>query len=159
MRNHFDASKAMRELKPWITEQYAWKSGSLAMNHPLVREELAKIMDRKDRGAKKFLDTVWGWVERFDAMLKSGEPMSKADVEAGLTAARLLGKGYINEKGGDEKSRPVDFRSLGDLTVLTGKKPKETQPVAEVPAPDPGLGANNDGRWGVPPVEQETKVN
>lgn len=78
--------------------------------------EMEKIMSRKDRDATKFVNLMWDWLEAPD----EGDN-AKAANERRVSAARILAKGYINEKRPDAPSRPlaVDGMSEG-LDNLTG---------------------------------------
>jgi len=61
-----------------------------------------------------FFQVSWQreWLERLDASTKTGVVATKAEMEAGFTAARILGKIYLT----GPKSEP----SSGSLLVIDG---------------------------------------
>jgi hypothetical protein len=122
LRNHFDMKKAVAELRPDIKQWRAF--GQRLLAEPAVRHKMEIIMDRGDKNAQKFLDTLWEWLERLDTSMKTdGAVPSRTEMEAGLTAARILAKGYIRETGPSEtdlKPFVVDGMDAG-LHNLTGE--------------------------------------
>jgi hypothetical protein len=114
--------KAVAELRPDIKQ---WRSfGQRLLAEPAVKHKLEIIMCRGDKNAQKFLDTLWEWLERLDTSMKTdGAVPSRTEMEAGLTAARILAKGYIPEKGpGETEAKPlvIDGMDTG-LHNLTGE--------------------------------------
>jgi hypothetical protein len=106
LRNHFDMKKAVAELRPDIRQWRAF--GQRLLAEQTVRHKIEIIMDRGDKNAQKFLDTLWSWLERLDALMKTGGVVpTRAEMEAGLTAARILAKGYLAET----RSEPSTSRS------------------------------------------------
>jgi hypothetical protein len=107
LRNHFDMKRAVAELRPDIKQWRAF--GQRLLAEPAVRHKMEIIMDRGDKNAQKFLDTLWEWLEHLDAAMKTnGAIPTKAEMEAGLTAARILAKGYIREKSpGETDAKPL----------------------------------------------------
>jgi hypothetical protein len=106
LRNHFDMRKAVAELRPDIKQWRAF--GQRLLAEQTVRHKIEIIMRREDKNAQKFLDTLWGWLERLDTSMKTdGVVPTRAEMEAGLTAARILAKGYLAEM----KSEPSTSRS------------------------------------------------
>jgi len=97
LRNNFDMKKAVAELRPDIKQWRAF--GQRLLAEPAVRHKIEIIMRREDKNAQKFLDTLWGWQERLDVSMKSdGVVPTRAEMEAGLTAARILAKGYLRRR-------------------------------------------------------------
>jgi hypothetical protein len=106
LRNQFDMKKAVAELRPDIKQWRAFGQRLLAEQE--VQHKIEMIMRRGDKNAQKFLDTLWGWLERLDASMKTdGAVPTRAEMESGLTAARILAKGYLAEM----KSEPSPSRS------------------------------------------------
>ena len=122
LRNHFDMKKAVAELRPDIKQWRAF--GQRLLAEPAVQQKIEVIMQRGDKNAQRFLDTLWGWLERLDASMKTdGVVPTKAEMEAGLTAARILAKGYLAEmKSEPSTSRPLlileglDSQGIQNLT-------------------------------------------
>lgn len=124
LSNQFDPKRTVAELRPDL-KCYRPFFAKL-MDEPAVQCEVQKIMDRTERSAREFLDTLWEWLERLDATMETdGAPPTRAEIDAGLTAARLLGKVYLPQL---MRSEPAAFQSplviegLGDELVknLTG---------------------------------------
>jgi hypothetical protein len=100
LRNHFDMRKAVAELRPDIKQWRAF--GQRLLAEPAVRHKIEIIMQREDKNAQKFLDTLWGWLEQLDASMKTdGVVPTRAEMEAGVTAARILAKGYLAAMKGE----------------------------------------------------------
>src|SRR3974377_2059200 len=61
-------------------------------NSAQVEKEIDKIMNREEkRGAARFLDLMWQWIEKDTTDDRDG-------AENKRTAARILAKGYLKEK-------------------------------------------------------------
>lgn len=80
-------------------------------------------VERQDGRIEKFLKKMWEWLD-------SEEPGKEAN-ERRQTAARILAKGYIREKGQKEDERdtaPMVIQGLGDgIQNLTGETPVEAE--------------------------------
>ena len=124
LRNQFDMKKAVAELRPDIKQ---WRSfGQRLLAEPAVQHKIEIIMRRGDRNAQKLIDTLWGWLNRLDVGMKTdGAVPTRAEMEAGLTAARLLAKGYVAEMKSEQSSSrpPLLFEGLDSdaLQNLTGE--------------------------------------
>jgi hypothetical protein len=100
LRNQFDMKKAVAELRPDIKQ---WRSfGQRLLAEPAVQHKLEIIMCRGDRNAQKFLKLMWDWLEA------PPDAQDKSVTERRLSAARILAKGYIREKGPSE----TDYKPL-----------------------------------------------
>ncbi|SRR5882672_2959386 len=121
VRNGFNLQATVKELRPDIVN--IKKFGQTIMKESAVQYEVEKIMNRTENDAKKFLKMMWGWAEKLDGVLNSETPVTadKATVEAGLSAARILAKGYINEKAPAVELKPMIIEGL-ENSNLTGEK-------------------------------------
>ena len=96
LRHSFNMKLAVAELRPDIKK---WRTfGQKLLAEPAVQHKIEIIMRRGDRNAMKFLDILWEWLDHLDAAMKTdGAVPTRAEMEAGLTAARILAKGYLAE--------------------------------------------------------------
>ena len=121
----FNMKLAVAELRPDIKR---WRSfGQRLLAEPAVQHKLEIIMQRGDKNAQKFLDTLWEWLERLDTSMKTDSVVpTRAEMEAGLTAARILAKGYIAEMKSEQSTsrsalviEGLDSEALQNLTGQT----------------------------------------
>lgn len=122
VRNKFNMSKVTMELYDLGDITYG-TLGNGTLGHQLLREpavmiELGVIMDRTQKSADTFLDKMWKWL--------NDDTEGKEFNERRMTAARILAKGYIREKGpGDTKDvKPLMIEGLSEgIGNLTGETP------------------------------------
>jgi hypothetical protein len=134
VRNGFDTKKTMAELAPGLVNPHALSAKLMA--EPGVRHEIGILMDRiekKENRAELFLKKMWEWLESEGQEVNGVKILTKADIEMKQTAARILAKGYIREKGPMEKDSapPIVIEGLGEqIQNLTGDAPvvAETDP-------------------------------
>jgi hypothetical protein len=127
VRNGFDTRKAVEELAPGVVNVTAL--GARLLAEPGVRHEIGILMDRvekKENLAEIFKKKMWEW-------LNAPPDGTKETEENRRTAARIMAKGYIREKGPMEKEStpPMVIEGLGDqISNLTGETPvvAETDP-------------------------------
>lgn len=122
----FNMKRAVAELRPDLKCYNIF--GAKLLDEPAVRHEIEVIMNRTERNAQKFLKLMWDWLENegVETEVANGQKvklLSKSDVEMKQTAARILAKGYINEKGAEKQpSKPMVIEGLGsDVTNLVGE--------------------------------------
>lgn len=90
-------------------------------------------IEKKENRAELFLKKMWEWLESEGQEVNGVKILTKADIEMKQTAARILAKGYIREKGPMEKDSapPIVIEGLGEqIQNLTGDAPvvAETDP-------------------------------
>lgn len=127
VKNECNMARAVEELAPGLANPYA--VSVKLMTEPAVRYEIGVIMDRVERKegrAETFLKKMWEWLEAPPDGTKETE-------ENRRTAARIMAKGYIREKGQVEEDdkKPMIIQGLGDgIENLTGETPvaAETDP-------------------------------
>lgn len=121
VRHECNMSAALLAIAPGLA-----KTSNLSaklMSDPAVRYEIGVVMDRvekKDGRGETFLKRMWEWMD--------ATPDGKKETEENRrTAARILAKGYIREKGAKEDERdtaPMVIQGLGDqVGNLTGEIP------------------------------------
>lgn len=119
----FNATRAARALRPDLKAHRNF--AHRLMREPAVLKEIARIMDKPERNAQKFADMQWSWAEKLDRLLSSPDPVAidKATLEAGLTAARVLARGYGDKKAPVTNEKPMVIEGLGsDIENLTVEK-------------------------------------
>ena len=127
VRNEFNLTKTGQELAPGRGRPH--QLSARLMEEPAVKYEIGVIMDRvekKNGRAETFLKKMWEWLEAPPDGTKETE-------ENRRTAARIMAKGYIREKGPmeEEDKKPMIIQGLGDgIENLTGETPvtEETDP-------------------------------
>lgn len=119
LRNQFDPKRVVSELRPDI-KCYGPFFAKL-MDEPAVRHELEVIMNRTERNSTKYVKMLWDWLEA------ENPEGTKETEENRRTAARLLGKAYIDTKGrvAETVQKPMVIEGLEEgLANLTGDESK-----------------------------------
>lgn len=126
VRQECSMDRAVRALAPGLAKTS--NLGAKLMEDREVRYAIGVIMDRvekKDGRGETFLKKMWEWLE-------AKNPNGAKDVEENRrTAARILAKGYIREKGSKEDEKdtaPMVIQGLGDgISNLTGETPVQAE--------------------------------
>jgi hypothetical protein len=88
IKHGLNATQAAMELRPHLTAESARTVGSRMMKTPQVLAELEQQMSPRgldEKSKDRYIQIIWEWIE--------GSDRPKA-----LTAARILGKGFIGER-------------------------------------------------------------
>lgn len=113
--------RAARDLRPDLTTRGQQNYFALKLRKSRhVKRALEKLMSTPERNATKFLDIMWNWLEA----PPSESPLDKTAHEQRLTAARVLARGYINEKAADKPTGAPMVLDIGNegVAALTGEK-------------------------------------
>jgi hypothetical protein len=62
---------------------------------PAVLAELEKLTNESERNAKAYIDSLWAWLERLQALVETSSKVSRHELQLGLQAARILARLYI----------------------------------------------------------------
>src|SRR2546427_828916 len=123
----FDMKRVVRELRPDLKCYNHF--GAKLLEEPMVRFQIEYIMNDSKNDAKKFLKGLWNAIDLYWSYLNDPEkgPPPKHVTEVAQTAMRLLGRGYIREKGGPTDTpavKPMVIEGLGEgIQNLTGNAP------------------------------------
>jgi len=116
VKHGFNATRAAKELRPHLTEQSARKTGSRMISTPAVLAEVERLMEDKglgERNSKEFIDRLWDWFLGEDKALKQ-------------TAARILGRGYVQERLEVSPPQVIFVEGLADIVGgITGEPIEE----------------------------------
>lgn len=120
----FNATRAARELRPDLKAHRNF--AHRLMREPAVKKEIEKIMSQKERNPEKYMDSLWAAIELYEDYLTRNEVPPKHVVEVAQTAMRLLGRGFISEKGAAKTpSKPMVIAGVGaEINNLTGDPEK-----------------------------------
>ena len=115
VRHGFDMKRVVSELRPDIKCRGPY--GAKLLDDPVVRREIEVIMNRTERNATQFVKQMWDWLESTDDSREANERRQ--------TAARILAKGYIRDKGPEEKpSKPMVIEGLDSISNLVEPQTK-----------------------------------
>lgn len=121
--------RAAREIRPDLAgEQHNYFARKLRTSRH-VQRELEKLMSTPERNASRFVQLMWDWleVEGIEHEIGNGQKvklLDKASIEMKQTAARILARGYINEKAADKPAGAPMVLDIGrdGVAALTGEK-------------------------------------
>lgn len=134
----FDAAAVGAEMRPELGRAGATQYARRVMADEMVQAEIGVIMSRTERNATKFLEHMWNWLEDEGTEVEMGngtkvKMLGKEGQERKVTAARILAKGYINEKSDPKEQKPFAIAGLeGGVGNLIGESTTAVTPQKKV---------------------------
>lgn len=127
--NGFDAAKAMKKVRPHLSDASVNAHAYKLLHEPEVLREIEKIMAKTEKTAKQFIDETTEVWDMFLGELRAGKVPEKSLENAGLACHRTLSKLHMIDKSDAVKTPPtmtfgnIDETELANLTGgVTEKK-------------------------------------
>lgn len=121
LKNAMDMDSAVKEIAPDLSPAKVKEQSELLQNSPTVKaaiEENLTVKGLDSRSKDKYVQKMWDWLEGAESVVykedgvtvdeEKTEKKRKSAQEYALTAARILGKGFISEKVNNDK--PEELR-------------------------------------------------